>query len=227
VNIYDIDNDNFEQFRQDLVVLEKDAERDKVYLYKNEHIIKVFVHKKLFSTSRLVDKAKQFERNACKLEQLQIPALTVDKVFYLQNPKRQCVLYPFVKGQTFYSVYVNELEEGRENLMKKFIDFFKLLHQNGVYFRSAHLDNILVREDGSLSLIDIGDIQFKARPLSVLEVFRNFKATLRRKQDFKIFLEYGIQRVLDYYFTAGQTPPLFLFLAKYTKKHPLHKLMFP
>lgn len=224
LNIDEICADNFTSFRQESELLEKDGDFEKVFLFKKQFIIKIFRHRKIFSTSRIKNKAKKFRDNSIVLQQRGISCSEVCKIFNLTKPnKRQCIVYKYIDGETFHDVYINANIEDKELLLRKFFDFFKLLHKKGIYFRSAHLANIIVRPDGSLALIDIGNIQFYRRSLSTFQVFRNFKAILRRKEDLKIFQELGKEKMLSYYFEENNCT-LFDFFVKKFKAHPLNQL---
>ena len=89
-------------------------------------------------------------------------------------------------------------------LMERFGEFLAELHQQGVYFRSIHLGNVVLQEteqseaiDLSLhnfelshfGLIDIADIKFCGKPLSKNQRTRNFNHVTRPQQDAEFFQE--------------------------------------
>ncbi|WP_336145611.1 lipopolysaccharide kinase InaA family protein, partial [Klebsiella pneumoniae] len=47
----------------------------------------------------------------------------------------------------------------RESLIERFGRFMAQLHERGVYFRSLHLGNVLLLEDGEFGLIDVADMR--------------------------------------------------------------------
>lgn len=57
------------------------------------------------------------------------------------------------------------------------------LHEKGIYFRSAHLANVILTPDGKLGPIDISDMKTFHRPLRKRLGLRNFKHMLRYEQD--------------------------------------------
>ncbi|WDE98772.1 hypothetical protein PQO03_13090 [Lentisphaera profundi] len=224
MNINEISEMNFQQFRSQSKLIEETNGFEKVFLYENKYIIKIFRHRKLISTSRLKNKAKQFQDNALTLEKCNIAAAKVIKKFKLKSPeKRYGLVYNYLEGETFYDTYKEASRDSRDSLLKNFFNFFKLLHKKGIYFRSAHLANIIVQTDGSFALIDIDNIQFYKRALSIVQIFRNFKAILRRKEDYEIFKEIGLTKILHYYF-GNDAPPSFGLLICRWKSHPLHQL---
>ena len=224
MDIKDICEQNFLGFKKQSKLLEQDGGFEKVFLYEDQYIIKLFRHRKILSSSRLKNKAKKFRDNSLKLQKRNIPCSKVMKLFYLNaGQKRQCLVYNYIEGNTFYDTFTKAHAEDRDHLLKKLFGFFRDLHQKGIYFRSAHLANIIVQVDGTLALIDVGNIQFQNRPLSTFQVFRNFKAILRRKQDFKIFKEVGKEKMLIYYF-GNHEHKLFNLMIQLSHKHPLHKL---
>src|SRR5690606_7954122 len=59
-------------------------------------------------------------------------------------------------------------------LARQLGEFIARLHQQGVMFRSLHLGNILLDDDGQLGLIDIADMRCWPWPLNRWQRARNF-----------------------------------------------------
>jgi tRNA A-37 threonylcarbamoyl transferase component Bud32 len=70
-----------------------------------------------------------------------------------------------------------------DNLRSQLGTFIAQLHEKGIYFRSAHLGNVVLTPEGHLGLIDIADMRTYRRPLRKAQRIRNFKHMLRYKED--------------------------------------------
>ncbi|MCI3948052.1 toluene tolerance protein [Pseudomonas syringae] len=57
------------------------------------------------------------------------------------------------------------------------------LREKGIYFRAAHLGNVILTPDVTLGPIDISDVKTFHRPLRKRLRLRNFKHMLRYEQD--------------------------------------------
>jgi tRNA A-37 threonylcarbamoyl transferase component Bud32 len=78
---------------------------------------------------------------------------------------------------------LNQSSDVAEKTFHKFGIFIAQLHDKGVYFRSAHLKNILVLPNKGLGLIDISDMQIKRNSLDMTLRQRNFEHILRYQED--------------------------------------------
>ncbi len=80
--------------------------------------------------------------------------------------------------------------------------FMATLHERGIYFRSAHLGNIVLTPEHQLGLIDIADMRVYRRPLRKTLRLRNFKHMVRYPQDRQWLLDGRGEVFIDNY---GQT----------------------
>ena len=165
-------------------VLEKDGYGEKVLLSDGGQIIKIFRRKHLLSKALLFPYVRRFAANAKRLQQRNIPTITVLKLGHCWQPKRDLVWYQPIVGETLRDYCeTNGITSIIENLAK----FVAELHHKGILFRSLHWGNIIVMDDLTLGLIDIADIRFYRQPLTLTQRQRNFRHMLRYVVDQKYF----------------------------------------
>jgi len=187
-------------------VLEKDGFGLKVLDTKKGEMIKLFRRKRLFSTALFNPYAVRFVKNAQQLQALGIPTVTINRLLWCADIKRHVVIYQRLEGELLRDVLISEAEGTTSNIFHKFATFIAQLHQSGVYFRSAHLRNILVQPDGELALIDISDMQIKSKPLSLALRQRNFEHILRYQED-KDLLQSQLEGFMSTYASASKLSP--------------------
>ncbi|MGO4610372.1 lipopolysaccharide kinase InaA family protein, partial [Variovorax sp. 2RAF20] len=71
----------------------------------------------------------------------------------------------------------------RQALVERFGKFMAQLHEQGVYFRSLHLGNVLVLDDGEFGLIDLADMRIYPSSLSLSLRKRNLRHMQRYAVD--------------------------------------------
>lgn len=156
-------------------VLEKDSRGPKVLMLGGGQILKIFHTRRHPMLSRLNPPAKKFAQNALILQQLGIPSPQIIESLWIDLTNGiSASIYQPLPGRSVESI-LKETPEQVDALVPKLANFIKALHQQGVYFRSLHLGNILQLHDGQFGLIDFLDLSKKSRPLSDWEVSRNFK----------------------------------------------------
>ena len=72
---------------------------------------------------------------------------------------------------------------GQAALLERAGSYLACLHEQGIYFRTLHLGNIVLGHDGHLALIDIADVRFARRSLRRWVRRRNFRNVLRYRED--------------------------------------------
>jgi len=186
-------------------VLEKDGSGIKVLDTKKGEIIKLFRRKRFFSTALFNPYAVRFVNNAQRLRALGIPSITINRLLWCSEIKRHIVIYQRLEGELLRDV-LGEKTEQKNELFRKFATFIAQLHQSGVYFRSAHLRNILVQPNGDFALIDISDMQIKAKALPIKLCQRNFQHILRYQED-KNLLKPQLDNFLSAYASVSKLSP--------------------
>lgn len=142
-------------------VLEDDPHGPKVFLLGDGTILKLFRRKRLFSSALLYPYVRRFVRNARKLAAIGIPVPTMLDVWRIPAVERDAVRYQPLPGRTLRELVAEGLPRAREaRLRTAFNRLIVRLHDNGVYFRSLHMGNVIVADDDKLGLIDFSDIRF-------------------------------------------------------------------
>ena len=154
-------------------VLEKDIRGPKVVALDNGLFLKIFHTRRHPLLARLRPPACRFQRNTMHLRQLGIAAPDVRDVFWLDESLglSGCLYIP-LPGESIESLHRHHPNETRE-LLPSLAVFVRSLHNEGVYFRSLHLGNILYLGNHNFGLIDVLDMKFKRGPLSRGLVRRN------------------------------------------------------
>ena len=160
------------ELREDAKTLSKDNFGDKVLRLRDDSILKLFRIKHLISSARLYPYSLRFVRNAKRLSALNIPTVEVINWFKIPSIKRTAVQYKKLEGDTLPR-HLNNNAITKETA-QAFGVFVATLHNKGVYFRSIHLENIIVLPDKSFGLIDISDMMIYRHPLSLRMRNKNF-----------------------------------------------------
>lgn len=186
-------------------VLEEDRYGVKVLLTNDDKIIKVFRLKRYFSTALFSPYAQRFKDNAEKLAQLGITTVAVERIAHCPELKKHLIIYPLIKGDTLRDLLHQQFSA---SLIEQLADFIAKLHESGVYFRSLHLGNILQTENKQLALIDIADLRFVGKPLTINLRIRNFAHLFRYQQDKQFLLDYGLDNFFSRYLEQANKPRL-------------------
>jgi len=161
-------------------VLEKDGHGEKVLRRHDGIIIKIFRRKRLLSSALLYPYARRFVHNVDKLRALNVITMHVVKTGHCKSPQRDLVWYQPVPGQTLREC-LNAANAAQ--WIRALGTFVGQLHQMGILFRSLHFGNIIVGEKGGFGLIDVADMRFSSRPLTVTVRQRNFLHMTRCAED--------------------------------------------
>ncbi|WXL25243.1 O-antigen ligase family protein [Ectopseudomonas mendocina] len=166
------------------LVLEQDGLGPKVLKLTDDSILKLFRKRPLLSRESLNPYACRFAENAKHLQQLGFTCPDILHVYWLDDPVNgTAVHYRPLPGQTLRKAIENTDSEERHALVQRFGELLANLHAKGVYFRSAHLGNVLLLPDGNLGLIDLADMQISGKPLTRGKRRRNLKHIQRYEQD--------------------------------------------
>jgi tRNA A-37 threonylcarbamoyl transferase component Bud32 len=185
--------------------LEKDRHGVKVLLTSKGRIVKLFRLKRLISSARLKSYSSRFVDNAFALKRLGIKTVDVEGVFYCKPIKRTLVFYLPIPGRTLRTVLQDQT--CCDDVMKRFATFLAKLHDKGVFFRSIHLNNVIVSDDlNSLGLIDMADMKVVQGQLSLQMRKRNFRHLTRYKEDQKAIVRFGLSKFMAIYFSESDLP---------------------
>ncbi|AOE87807.1 phosphotransferase [Pseudomonas sp. TCU-HL1] len=165
------------------LTIEADGLGLKVARLADGTFLKLYRRKRLLSSALWQPPAETFARNAARLNDLGISAPKV--IDTLSIPERQLsgVLYEPLPGETLRNIWQETSEQQLAHSVEDFGRFLGALHDQGVYFRSLHLGNVLQLPDGRFGLIDLSDMQISDRPLALWKRKRNVRHMLRYQQD--------------------------------------------
>ena len=194
-----ISSEEFRRLREGARVLEMDLRGEKVLLTPDKHIIKLFYPRRRFTSATIYPYALRFWNNAQKLHKKGIPTVTCKQLRYDKQNSRHVITYPLLAGTTLRDC----LEQSPDNndYLTRLSAFLAMLHKKGILFRSIHLGNILVLENGGFGLIDIADMSIQIRPLGLFKRARNFRHLLHDQADRNSLNQYGYERFLRQYET--------------------------
>ncbi|MCX4026098.1 toluene tolerance protein [Endozoicomonas sp. SM1973] len=200
-----LSREEFNQLTKGAAIVEQDGCGVKVLSLLDGTFLKLFRNKRFISSARIYPYARRFADNANSLKKAGIRSVTVLETYKIKLPPRSIVRYQPLSGKTVREVAIGNLDALKQNQIKKIAQFIATLHNKGVYFRSLHLGNILITTDGSLGLIDIADMKFYNKPLSVGKRIRNFRHLMRYKNDAKLLLQNEPVSFIDSYLEANHS----------------------
>lgn len=175
-----LDHSLYLNLREGADVLEADGKGDKVLRLADGSMLKLFRRKRLLTSALWAPYAQRFADNCQALRERGIECPTARKVYRVPSIERDAVHYDPLPGQTLRQLLA---APGHEGLRGQLGTFIARLHEAGVYFRSAHLGNVVLTPQNTLGLIDIADLRTYRKPLRKSLRLRNFKHMLRYRQD--------------------------------------------
>lgn len=186
--------------REGADVLEADRQGDKVLRLADGSMLKLFRRKRLLTSALWSPYARRFADNCRTLQERGIECPRIRQVYRIRSIERDAVHYDPLPGRTLRQLLG---EEAPADLRARLGEFVARLHQNGIYFRSAHLGNVVLTPDNTLGLIDVADLRAYGKPLGKGLRLRNFKHMLRYRQDREWLLK--DERFLEHYLSHQQT----------------------
>ncbi len=160
-------------------VLEADAYGEKLLRLVDGTLLKLFRRKRLLSSALYSPYAQRFADNTAALARLGILVPEVVDVMRIASIRRDAVRYRPLPG-TMLRKFAGEqcAAQPTEGLKRRFNEFVTQLHEQGIYFRSLHLGNVILTPGGELGLIDFADLRFYGRPLPGFVRARNIRRLL-------------------------------------------------
>ena len=176
--------EEFNELTQNSIVLADDEYGKKVLELTDHSIIKLFRVKRFISQATIYSPARRFAKNAKRLQQLNIPTISLIDLYNIKSIKRTAVHYQQLEGVTVREyLQSNPIED---KFLAQLGEFIAHLHAKGVFFRSAHFGNIIVTPDKQLGLIDISDMSISRFSLGYFKRIRNLKHIFRLPEDIKL-----------------------------------------
>lgn len=174
---------DYQALRRDAEVIEADFFGDKVLRLADGNFMKLFRRKRLISSAAFFPYAKRFANNASTLQKRGIPCPQVLATYRVSDIARDVVHYEPLPGKTLRQLIAEDEQFNDPALIRQFGRFVAELHNQGVYFRSLHLGNVVMTPEHALGLIDIADMKTLRRPLRKSLCLRNFQHMRRYKND--------------------------------------------
>lgn len=213
LDIQPITTEAYQVLTKDAKVLEQDATAPKVLMLADGKFLKLFRRKRWFSSELVYPYVMRFADNALILQKLAIATPDILHLyrFSLAGLDFTAVHYTPLAGKTLRQVMLEVDQQQQQHFIKLFGQLLATLHQQGVYFRSIHLGNVLVLPDNTLGLIDFADMRKQAAALAQSKRTRNLKHMQRYKEDAKwLFNDYFTEFYKGYESLAGTKDSLFL-----------------
>ncbi|RON25472.1 MULTISPECIES: toluene tolerance protein [Pseudomonas] len=175
-----LDHTAYLNMREGADVLEADGKGDKVLCLADGSMLKLFRRKRLLTSALWAPYARRFTDNCRALHERNIGCPTVRQIYRIPSIERDAVHYDPLPGRTLRQLLGTD---NNEFLRAQLGEFIAHLHEDGIYFRSAHLGNVVLTPENTLGLIDIADLRAYRKPLRKGLRLRNFKHMLRYPQD--------------------------------------------
>ena len=190
---------DFKALEVNAKVIEEDGLGPKVIRLENGNFLKLFRERRCYTSGSFNPYSQRFAVNSERLQALGITAPAILDLYVFADGSSG-VLYQPLPGQTLRQV-MQSMGSGamRQALVERFGKFLALLHEQGVYFRSLHLGNVLLMDDGEFGLIDIADLHLYPSPLRLALRQRNLRHMQRYPEDRRWLFEEQLQALLDGY----------------------------
>ncbi|MDI3398456.1 O-antigen ligase family protein [Pseudomonas sp. V88_4] len=180
-------------------VIEEDGLGPKVLRLADGSFLKLFRRRRWYTSGSFNPYSERFAVNSEQLRRMGIPTPQVLNLYRLDDGS-SAVHYTPLPGHTLRQVLQGITAPAvRQALVERFGKFMAGLHEQGVYFRSLHLGNVLVLEDGEFGLIDLADLRIYPSPLSLSLRQRNLRHMQRYTVDQRWLFEDHFEALLQGY----------------------------
>jgi O-antigen ligase/tRNA A-37 threonylcarbamoyl transferase component Bud32 len=190
---------DLQQMSLDAQVIEEDGLGPKVLRLSDGSFLKLFRRRRWYTSGSFNPYSERFAVNSEQLRLMGIPTPQVLNLYRLDDGS-SAVHYAPLPGHTLRQVLQSITAPAvRQALVERFGKFMAQLHEKGVYFRSLHLGNVLVLEDGEFGLIDLADLRVYPSPLSLALRQRNLRHMQRYTVDKRWLFEDHFEALLQGY----------------------------
>lgn len=205
----------FQALIQDATIIHPGPLGPKVYLNTNNAALKLFYRKESWKR-RLFPNAVRFIKLAKRLTERNITTVAPIEHYYCSALKIDIVSYPWLEGACLR----DKVQQGDFSKLDSYARFLAALHQKNIYFRGAHLGNILLLNDHRFALIDICNLKFR---MNFRHRIKNISYVLNHWMDRDRLQQYGRERFVRAYLDATDfsEKEKRLFLTKITKLYGL------
>ncbi|MCO7629639.1 bifunctional O-antigen ligase/aminoglycoside phosphotransferase family protein [Pseudomonas fluorescens] len=198
--------EGLEQLSREARIIEEDGLGPKVLRLSDGSFLKLFRRRRWYTSGSFNPYSERFAVNSEQLRQMGIPTPQILNLYRLDDGS-SAVHYTPLAGHTLRQVLQSITAPAvRQALVERFGKFMAQLHEKGVYFRSLHLGNVLVLEDGEFGLIDLADLRIYPTPLSLSLRQRNLRHMQRYTVDKRWLFEDHLDALLQgYAMTASKS----------------------
>jgi len=172
----------FEQLCSNAHVIEADGLGPKVLRLEDGSFLKLFRARNWYTSGSFNPYAQRFASNSEQLRERGVPSPAILNLYELQDHS-SAVQYQPLPGLTLRQALQSLDSSLRESLIERFGQFMAQLHERGIYFRSLHLGNVLLMDDGEFGLIDVADMRLYPSALRNALRQRNLRHMQRYPQD--------------------------------------------
>ncbi|WP_460118678.1 O-antigen ligase family protein [Pseudomonas sp. S2_C03] len=188
-----------EAMSADARIIEEDGLGPKVLRLVDGSFLKLFRPRRWYTSGSFNAYSERFAVNSERLRNMGFPTPRILELYRLEDGS-SAVHYTPLPGHTLRQVLQGiTAPEVRQALVERFGKFMAQLHEQGVYFRSLHLGNVLVLEDGEFGLIDVADLRIFPSSLSLSLRQRNLRHMQRYTVDRRWLFEEHLQALLQGY----------------------------
>jgi tRNA A-37 threonylcarbamoyl transferase component Bud32 len=190
---------DLQRLGSDAQVIEEDGLGPKVLRLTDGTFLKLFRRRRWYTSGSFNPYSERFAVNSEQLRQMGIPTPQVLNLYRLSDGS-SAVHYAPLAGHTLRQVLQGITAPAvRQALVERFGKFMAQLHEQGVYFRSLHLGNVLVLEDGEFGLIDLADLRIYPSALNLSLRQRNLRHMQRYTVDKRWLFEEHLDALLQGY----------------------------
>jgi len=184
-------------------VIEEDGLGPKVLRLTDGSFLKLFRRRRWYTSGSFTPYSDRFAVNSVQLRSMGIPTPHILDLYRFEDGST-AVHYSPLPGNTLRQILQGITAPAvRQALVERFGKFMAQLHQQGVYFRSLHLGNVLVLEDGEFGLIDLADLRIYPSSLSPSLRRRNLRHMQRYASDRHWLFEDHFEALLQGYAAAA------------------------
>ena len=188
-----------QQLTADARVIEEDGLGPKVLRLTDGSFLKLFRRRRWYTSGSFTPYSDRFAVNSMQLRGLGIPTPQILDLYRFEDGSTG-VHYSPLPGNTLRQILQGITAPAvRQALVERFGKFMAQLHQKGIYFRSLHLGNVLVLEDGEFGLIDLADLRSYPSSLSPSLRRRNLRHMQRYAEDRRWLFEDHFEALLQGY----------------------------
>ncbi|MBV6824323.1 O-antigen ligase family protein [Pseudomonas sp. PD9R] len=194
---------DLQQLTANAQVIEEDGLGPKVLRLIEGSFLKLFRHRRWYTSGSFNPYSERFALNSLQLRNVGIPTPEILNLYRFEDGST-AVHYSPLPGHTLRQVLQGITAPAvRQALVERFGKFMAQLHEQGVYFRSLHLGNVLVLDDGEFGLIDLADMRIYPSSLSPSLRRRNLRHMQRYTVDRRWLFEEHFEALLKGYAAAA------------------------